>query len=348
MKKNNLYKLIAVISLVVMVSCENDPWEFPDNEFTSVYFPLQSPLRSLILGKYEQADNSNDNQLKFNIGIRVGGMYNNTKNWYADYVLDPSLANNLFNSDNDTMKVLPSSLYTLSPQSRVLIPKGSFVGNIEVQLSHAFLDDPSAYKGVYVIPLRITSTDADSILFGKPNDNVLRDTADIRNNVLWSKAPKHYTLYGIKFINPYHGVYLRRGISTILDLNSGQPKSPSKAYRQSSVEKDELCSFKTIGKTRVEMTGSSRPSPLSVKMILDFTTDGTCTVTQAPGITNVVTGTGKFVSEGDSWGGKKRDVVHLSYRITDTSKNEIHEINDTIVLRDRDVKFETFTVVIKK
>lgn len=348
MKKSKYYILLFGIITILFSACENDPWSFPDNEFTSTYFPFQSPLRTLILGDYDLSDNSNDKLLKFNIGVRVGGLYNNNKDWTVDYVLEPNLAKNLYNELNDTMRILPAAYYTLNPLSKITVPKGSFVGNIEVQLKDQFLDDPYAYKGVYVIPLKIISSTTDSILTGKRKGSVAADTADVRILSQWDIAPKNYTLFGIKFINAYHGVYLRRGVDSIRDKNTNALKLPVKIYRQSNVEKDELCYFKTIGRNKVEITGSLRPTPLSTKMIMDFAADGTCTITQSPGTSYVISGTGKFITDGDSWGGSSRDVVRALYTITDLVKNEIHQMRDTIVLRDRDVKFETFTVTVKK
>jgi len=348
MKKSKYLKLFVGLSLILFASCENQPWSFPDNEYTATYFPFQSPLRTLILGDYDVSDNTNDNNLKFNIGVRVAGMYNNTKDWSVNYELDPNLAKKLFNVTNDSMKILPSMYYTLTPTGTVIVPKGSFVGNVEVQLTQSFLDDPLAYKGVYVLPLRITGSTTDSVLMGKLKSTVSKDTADMRIPTQWDIAPIHYTLYGIKFINAYHGVYLRRGIDSIKDNTSSAIKLPIVKYHQADVVQDELCYMKTVGRNKVEVTGSSRAAPLSVKMVFDFATDGTCTITQSTGAAYTVTGTGKFVKNGGAWGGKTRNVIIASYQITDASKNENHNVRDTIVIRDRDVKFETFSIVVKK
>jgi hypothetical protein len=348
MKKSKYLRLFVAFSLILLISCQNQPWSFPDYEYTTTYFPFQSPLRTLILGDYNVSDNTNDNNLKFNIGVRVGGMYDNTKDWSVNYELDPNLVKKLFNVTNDTMKILPSTYYSLSPAATITVPKGSFVGNVEVQLSESFLDDPLSYKGVYVIPLRITGSTTDSILMGKVKSTVSIDTADMRIPTQWDIAPIHYTLYGIKFINAYHGVYLRRGMDSIRDNTTGALKLPVVKYHQADVVQDELCYMKTVGRNKVEVTGSSRAAPLSVKMLFDFASDGTCTIVQSPGAAYTVTGTGVFVKDGDAWGNKSRNVIRTSYQVVDLAKNEKHYVKDTIVVRDRDVKFETFSIVVKK
>src|SRR5687768_15506949 len=81
---------IAVLA-ITFISCESDdPTErFSDFDYTTVYFPYQYPVRTLVLGDYS-VDNSNDNNLKFLISARVAGMYRNDKNWNVSYTLDPS------------------------------------------------------------------------------------------------------------------------------------------------------------------------------------------------------------------------------------------------------------------
>jgi len=348
MKNINLLKYIIGASLIFLFSCENQPWHFPDNEFTSSYFPFQSPMRTLILGEYDLADNSNDNLLKFNIGVRVGGMYNNTKEWSVNYVLDSMLTKNLFDASNDTMRILPSKYYSINPKNSIQVPIGSFVGNVEVQLNSSFLDDPLSYKGVYVLPLRITSSTTDSILTGKLKSSIRKDSADIRLLNHWDYPALHYTLYGIKFINAYHGVYLRRGVDSIRELNTNILKLPIVHYRQSDVVKDELCNMKTAGRNTVELSSTSRPAPLNVKMLFEFSTAGISKIINSSGNSFDVSGNAKFVKNGDAWGGKNRNVIYASYKITDVAKNEIHYVRDTLVVRDRDVKFETFTVVVNK
>jgi hypothetical protein len=70
-------------------------------------------------------------------------------------------------------------------------------------------------------------------------------------------------------------------------------------------------------------------------------------ITTAPGSSYPVAGTGKFIKEGDEWGGKKRNTIILDYKITDTAKGEFHQVNDTLVMRDRAVVLEVFQPVIK-
>jgi hypothetical protein len=333
------------VLLLTVFSCKNQDWDFPDYRFSSTYFPYQSPVRTLVLGDYDEVDNTKDNKLQFSIGVTIGGMYDNVQDRKVGYVLDETLTQKLYSSAGDTLVPLPQAWYTLSPTGTMIVPKGNMQGYIDVQLKDAFLNDPRAFKNRYVIPLKLTSTETDSILKGK----TLKSNPDPRLASDWTIAPKDYTLYVIKFINPYHGKFLYRGKDVL--SNATATKVDEVVYRQQFVEKNAVVALTTTGRTQVELTAQVRRtagSPGNFKARLTFDAQGlTCTVATAPGSAFPVTGTGKFVREGDEWGGKKRNTIILDYKITDAVKGEFHQVNDTLVMRDRAVVLETFAPVIK-
>ena len=81
------------------------------------------------------------------------------------------------------------------------------------------------------------------------------------------------------------------------------------------------------------------------QLFLAFDNTGKCTVSGPPATPSyTVTGTGEFVKKGDFWGNEKRDVLYLKYQVVFGTTT--HSLTDTLVLRDRQVKFETFTPVI--
>ena len=186
-----------VMAMGLLLSCENEDWEFPDFDYTTTYFPYQYPVRTLVLGDYV-FDNENDNQLKFLISPRVGGMYENKKDWIVDFRVNETLAQNLELSDGTPVQVLPQSYYTLNPVDKITIPSGEFHSGIEVQLTEEFLSDPLAASFNYVIPLEIVSSTTDSVLVGQTT----LENADPRNPAHWNVVPKHFTLFGIKYVNP--------------------------------------------------------------------------------------------------------------------------------------------------
>jgi hypothetical protein len=338
-------KKITIISFTTALllgafSCHNKEWEFPDFNYKGVYFPFQYPVRTLILGDYRY-DNENDNNLKFLISVRIGGMYQNNWDWTVDFALVDSLSDNLMTSLGDTLKVLPSKYYTLNPANRITIPSGKFFGSVEVQLTEAFLDDPNAHKIHYVLPLKIIGTSADTILSG---DAVFAN-ADPRVAGLWTVPPKDFTIFGIKYINPYHGKYLHRGQSVI--RNSHGDIVETIIYRARFVEQDEIWSLETIAKDAVTLSGVLRKTPSSpgnFKLKLTFDGNGNCIVESTDDSGFSAAGTGKFVNNGDEWGNKKRDAIHLNFTVDDGS--HIHTITDTLVFRDKGIGFEDYEPVL--
>lgn len=336
--------LFITFLVIINSSCKNEEWEFSDFKYKTVYFPYQYPVRTLVLGDYVY-DNENDNNLKFNISVRIGGMYENKSEWEVDYQVAEELTNNLVTSNGDTIKALPSKYYTLNPSGKILIPKGQFDGRIDVQLTEDFLNDTLSSGISYVIPLRITSSTADSILGGLPQLGSNNPDPRIAGN--WVVTPKDFTLFGIKYVNNYHGKYLLRGRSVIKDLGGNEIETV--VYHEKYVEDDEVWFVNTFSKNEVTLekrtlrsTKQAITGTYSMKLIFDD--NNTCSITKTNDSKLPVTGTGEFVKEGDEWGNKKRNVIHLSYQINDGTY--IHSVSDTLVFRDKAVTFEEFVPVV--
>jgi len=336
----------AIIALTALTACHNQDWGFPDFDYTTVYFPYQSPVRTIILGE-DIYDNTLDNQHKCLITATMGGVYENKKDVSIDVVVDNSLCDSLkFGTvDGEDILAMPSNYYSLSENKKIVIPSGKFIGGIEVQLSDAFFADPLAIKNTYVIPLRMTSVaNADSILSGKssnlnPNPFLTSD---------WVTVPKNYILYAVKYINPWHGSYLRRGIDIGKGNNGITSLDTSIVYHKKYVEWDQVVSMKTISMNEVSMSLTTRDkgntSDIPFVLKLKFDNSGKCLVSNPDTVNYIITGSGEFVNDGDMWGGEKKDVMHLKYQIDFGTST--HSFTDTIVMRDRQVKFETFTPVV--
>jgi len=76
----------------------------------------------------------------------------------------------------------------------------------------------------------------------------------------------------------------------------------------------------------------------NVDDITQATLSGTTRFPQYP-----LTGTAKMVKAAnstESWGNTNRDVIYLDYKIT--VGTEIHNVKDTLVFRDKAVKYEEF------
>lgn len=336
-------KVFPFLVLLALVSCKNQDWSFPDYKYSTTYFPYQSPVRTLILGDDEMTDTALDNKLQFSIGVAIGGLYENTQDRKVGYVVDETLANSLYTPTGDQLVALPKAYYSLSPEGTAIVPKGKMQGYIDVQLTDAFLNDPLSYKVRYVIPIKLTTTETDSILSGKTT----KVNPDRRVALNWSVLPKDYTLFAIKYINSFHGKYLHRGKDV---LKKADGTSVDQVYRTKYIEDNEIWYLQTQSRNTVLLTSLLRRpsgSPGSFKMLLTFDDKGACVITKEATSAYAVSGTGKFLSKGDEWGGKKRNSIVINYQVTDVANNETHQATDTLVIRDRDVRLELFTPVVK-
>ncbi len=340
MKRILFITLITALVTGLFTSCENGDWEFPDYEYSSVYFAYQSPIRTICLGE-DVFDTTLDNEWKSQIMATMGGVYANKSDVVINIRVDNSLTTGLAFADSSDIVAMPANYYTLS-SDRITIKKGEIIGGVVVQLTEAFFNDPAALTTNYVIPVVMTGVaGADTILSGKPL------VANPRRGVAadWEVQPKDYVFYALKYINKYDAVYLRRGVDVISGSQTG-----TKTRRASFVERDEVVSAITTRSLNTiawaHQTRDMNDLSRSCMLLLTFDNQGNCVVTtETAGVT--VSGTGKFVSKGEknSWGNKDRDAIYLNYTI---NYGDIQfAITDTLVTRDRGLKPEWFTSILK-
>ena len=347
-KSSTMKQIIAIAGIFLlslgMFSCENQEVTFPDFDYTTTYFPYQFPFRTLVLGDYI-FDNTNDNQLKFLITATMGGVYKNTKNIVVNIEVDPTLTTKLFKTAAFTAPYLPlpTAYYTLSNSSQIIIPSGKVTGSITVQLTDAFFNDPLSVAQNYVIPVRITGSTTDSVLSG----TYIKPGADPRIANQWVIMPKDYTLFGIKYVNEYHGKYLLRGKSVIKRAVE-DTVIEILPYRQKYIESSEVVLVKTADKDSVTYENATRlssGSPGKFQVGIKFDTNGNGVILNTPLYPRVVTGTAKFSKNAESWGGQQRHTLYLDYVITEGTR--IHTVLDTLVFRDKNVIFETYTYAVQ-
>jgi hypothetical protein len=326
---------------VLTVGCKNNEVEFNNFDYTSVYFPYQYPVRTLVLGDDYNLDNSNDNLHRFEVSVVVGGLYKNTKGYKVNFLLDPTIVTpKLAYANGSLVKVLPSNYFTISNNNEINIKPGSMDGRVTVQLTDLFFQDPLSVNTTYVIPMRITATSADSILVGKPSvsnpNRFLSDNYDI--------VPKDFTLFAIKYVNPEYGNYLRRGVQ-VRTKTLDNSVIGSFNYHQAFVEKDEV-----VAMTTKSLTASAVPHSIKVMgngvgnaytLNLEVASNGTIAVSKGTGSTYDIVGTGKIVKEGEMWGGKKRTGIYLDYKVT-VSPTEYLAVKDTLAYRDKGIGYETY------
>lgn len=342
MKKIIRLSLFIGVLSVALFSCHNKEVVFPDFAYTTTYFPFQYPVRTLTLGDY-YFDNENDNNLRFEISATMGGVYENKEDRLVDFEVDNSLVDNMFIGSQQLLP-LPSQYYSfVGGKNSLVIPKGELSGSIMVQLTDDFLNDPDAVGptgAVYVIPVRITNSTTDSVLVGKPTV----DDPDYRVADDWEVAPKNFTLFGINFVNQYHGNYLLRGKS----VQEGGPDGTT-VYRKLDVESDRVIEVNSASRNTVtytkEISRNTGSSPGDFTMLITFDDQGNGQITKDPSSGFDVTGTAKFVKDAESWGGKPRSAIYLDYVVNDGTY--LNTAKDTLVYRDKGVYFQEFKPVYK-
>lgn len=327
--------LAAALFALTLVSCENRPIEFPDYDYSTVYFAYQYPVRTIVLGE-DIFDNSLDNEKKCIIYATMGGVYDNTERIDIDIEVDNSLCDNLLFEDSTEVLPMPSDYYTLGGNQITL--DSALLGGVEVELSDGFFADSLSVINTYVIPLKMTNVvNADSILSGTPKFG-----SAVRTKLTdWDVQPKDFTLYCVKFINPWHGNYLRRGEDNV----AREFAEDTTIIRHAEyVEFDQVSSMTTVSMNTVAFPVNvvdTSNTNVTCTLLLTFDDNDQCTVTtDTEGF--IATGNGSFVEDGDknSWGNQDRNVIYLDYTIEFTERTYVTK--DTLVVRDRGVSIEAF------
>ena len=354
---------LGVIALTC-ASCYNSDHEFPDYEGgTTAYFAYQSPVRTLVLGN-DIYDNTLDNAHKCRIWATMGGAYSG-RNATVNIVVDESLCENLWFRDEggfESYKVLPMPKDYYSLLSDVITYNSDTRGYVEVQFTDAFFNDPKAIENTYVIPIRMTgATGIDKVFSGTPREGL---NPSPTNTDEWKVLAKDYVLYCVKYMNPWQGKYIRRGVDMVTE-NGGEPtkvvrkdfslynsdiehyskQNPSNPVNQY----DEICGITTKNMTEAIFPVSFKTSGASIscKLILKFN-GNTCTISSDD--ENVTaTGSGEFIEKGTEraeynefqWGSNngvlvQRDILRLSYNVDFTDKNIQVSTNDTLVVQTRE------------
>jgi hypothetical protein len=312
--------LIPMILFFVVAACSNKDVGFPDYEYQSVYFAYQYPVRTITFGE-DVFSTELDNQGKCRIMATTGGVYSSKRDINIGISVDKTLLGNglLFKAAGDEVLPMPDNYYTMAA-SNIIIPQGSLTGGVEVQLTDAFFNDPKSIKNTYVIPLRMsTKSNADTILSGKD-----------------------FILYAIKYVNPWHGNYLRRG-KDVVTGSVNQTITRHKTY----VEDDEVSKLFTRSMKQIDFPVVFKDKNgvnINCTLVLNFDNAGNCTISSGTS-PFTATGSGQFVKAGEknSWGSKDRDAIYLKYDVTLTDMQV--SSTDTLVLRDRAVAMETFSPV---
>ena len=363
--KKYVYGVALGAFSLTFAACYNADKEFPDYEGgTTAYFAYQYPVRTLILGN-DIYENTLDNAHKCQIWSTMGGAYGG-RDATVDVVVDESLCNNLYFTDeggNAAAPVLPMPTSYYQLLSNAIPYNGQPRGYVEVQFTDAFFNDPQAIANTYVIPLRMTKvTGIDSILVGKPREGL---TPARTNSGDWEILQKDYVLYLVKYMNPWQGKYIRRGVdnvtekgntTTIVRKDFSLMNTDLEHYTENPVnQNDEICGITTKNMTQANFPVSFKTSGASITCNLILTFNGNqCTIsTDDENVT--ATGSGEFIEKGTEraeykdyqWGSLngqpvQRDILRLAYDVDFTKNNIQVSTTDTLVVQTRESNQKVF------
>ncbi|RAV30264.1 BT_3987 domain-containing protein [Sinomicrobium soli] len=290
--------LLIVGVLGICLSCEKYDEYIEDYEFSAVYFATQKPLRTIVA--YDE--------MKFNVGVALGGKRSNAADEYADFVTDPTLLEDETLLEGNDFILMPEAYYSLSDESRMQVPKGEFIGDITVTLNReAFTSDELSRENTYAIPLRITGTSTDSILGGRD-----------------------YTILVVRYISRYDGTYYHKGIQTETDQDGNVVEDT--IYSTRDLIDHETWNVSTLGAATISTPGAGAFADGSLVLDVDESSN---VVTIAPGSENL-----EITEQSGTYDSEKRE-FYLDYGFTRDSRT--YRVSDTLVLRqppEKDLYFE--------
>ena len=363
--KKYIYGVALGALTLTCASCYNSENEFPDYEGgTIAYFAYQYPVRTLVLGN-DIYDNTLDNEHKCRIWSTMGGAYHG-RDAFVDIVVDESLCDNLWFVDeggNPSEPVLPMPKAYYQLASNVIPYNGDSRGYVEVQFTDAFFKDEKAIANTYVIPLLMTNVKGiDHILTGTPREGL---NPSRTNTDDWEVLAKDYVLYCVKYMNPWQGKYIRRGVdnvtekgetTTVVRKDFTLVNSDLEHYKENPVNQyDEVCGITTKNMTHAIFPVSFKTSGASLNCNLILTFNGNqCTIsTDDEDVT--VSGTGEFIVKGTEraeykdyqWGSMngqlvQRDILRLAYNVDFKAKDIQVSTNDTLVVQTRESNKRVF------
>ncbi|WP_282134742.1 BT_3987 domain-containing protein [Seonamhaeicola maritimus] len=248
MKKVALFIFMA--SLFLFQGCYED--YKTDFDYTATYFPRQFPLRTLVDAEGED--------LKFEVGVVLGGKYSNDLNEEVEFVIQDTLLNAY-----PELTKLPESYYSIGGSS-FTIPKGEFKGGLPVTLDKSlFMDDDLAVGNNYALPLQLVSTTADSIL-----------------------QDKHYTIVVVRYYNKYHGWYYLKGTDTNTQDNS------IATYSETDLVNNEDMLLTTIAKDSLSVPYAGNPLVSGRGMKMEINDSGSVTLSDGSGNITALSGSGTY------------------------------------------------------
>ena len=256
---------------------------------------------------------------------------------------------------------MPTAYYRLSSSN---IPyNGDARGYVEVQFTDAFFSDAKAVENNYVIPLRMTGVNGiDHILTGSPREGLSPSRTNTED---WDVLAKDYVLYCVKYMNPWQGKYIRRGVdqvtekgvaSTVVRRDLSLVNSDLEHYTENPVnQNDEICGISTKSMTQAVFPVSFKTSGASISCNLILTFSGNQCMVSTDDENVTATGSGEFIEKGTErpeykdfqWGSNngepvQRDILRLAYNVNFATSDIQVSTADTLVVQTRESNKKVF------
>jgi hypothetical protein len=241
--------IILFFFSVIMASCYDD--YIKDYNYTSVYFPFQANVRTFVVGE----------GMNIKVGVVLGGVMENLKDRQVDFTLDNSLisSKDVLGAMNNglpyvrdgvagltALDPLPSSYYTISDPSKMIVKAGMHTGTVTIKAdSAAFLADPNTLKAQYVLPFLITGT----------------------SNIDSITTSKNYAVVGLRYENMLFGNWYHGGVTAVKDA-AGNVVSTTNYFTAIPQADNLVWKLKTVAPNALETNGISN-KPGSFRITLD-------------------------------------------------------------------------------
>ena len=314
---NNTIKIITAFVFVFgFVGCEPYEEYVYDYKHSAVCFGAQQPVRTLVA-------RTGSEYLEFRIGAALGGLRENKKGYTAKFEIDPELLE-IYLPDPPAppapptppvpFTLLPADCYTIENSNNTfVIAPGTFLGDCPVKIDKAkFVALPGSLVNTYALPLRLLSTDADSIMTGRG-----------------------YTVIVIKYIDEHSGDYYCKGQEAEWDGTAIVPETKVE-YSHVDLIKNKIRTLTTLSLTQFDMAGmGSLAGIAAVDHLLVNLVSGEVTLETKAGCNAVE-------NLGSSYNTNKKTFT-LNYIYTKGGKSYL--VSETLELRldvERELRFETW------
>jgi hypothetical protein len=303
-------KILAFLILsVAIVSCYDD--YVKDFDYDSVYFPIQNDVRSFVVGE----------GMSIEIGVSLGGVMDNAKERTVGFKIDnplitPAVLTAMKNSSLTYIKAgvanvttlgpIPTSYYSLSDNSKMVIKVGQHMGTIVMKADSAnFLADAGTIDAKYAISMSITSADADTIL-----------------------PKKNYTIVGLRYENMLFGNYFHGGTALV----NRPGKSDTTLNYFTTIPQPETKIWILTTATPGSLTANGYLNVTTTKKEMTLTLNGTnVTISSAAGSTNTILPDGASTFNRSKLLQNRKIFLKYSY----VSGGNTYHCNDTLTFRNR-------------